>query len=148
MENTKEPAKIEIGPDTLKNLNTTRKWTMFLAVSGFIFLGLIITLGLITGTFLTAFNHGDKAPGFPDILVLAIFIGLALINFFPIFFLFRFSKHSSIAVSHLDSQEMHKAVKSLKRFFLYLGVLLIAVISIYVIGLIIAGTLPEFFKSL
>ena len=133
MDSNPEQRKIEIGQETLKHLNTLRKWTMFLAVSGFIFLGLIIVLGLITGTFLTAFNHSDKTPGLPDTLVLAGFIALALLIFFPVFFLFRFSKHTSNALTTLDRKEMHKAIKYLKRFFIYIGILLITGVAIYIL---------------
>jgi len=148
MDSIPEPGKIEIGQDTLKNLNTLRKWTMFLAVSGFIFLGLIIILGLITGTFLTFFNRSDKIPGLPDLLVIAIFIVVALINFFPVFFLFRFSKRTSVAVSSLDKRIMHAAIRDLKLFFIYLGVLLIVLLAVYLASLVLAGTSSAFFQGL
>ena len=148
MESNPEIRNIEIGQETLKHLNTLRKWTMFLAVSGFIFLGLIITLGLITGTFLTAFNNSDKTPGIPDILVYAAFSGLTLIIFFPILFLFRFSKHASTAVSTQDGKEIHIAIKYLKRYFIYIGVLLIVIISVYIASIIIAGTSAAFLQGL
>lgn len=148
MENSPESPKLEIGQETLKTLNITRKWTMFLAVLGFIFLGLMLTLGLITGTFLSAFSLSNKTPGIPDALLLAGFFGMAVIYFFPIFFLYRFSKHTSIAVTTLDSNELDKALKYLKRYFVYLGILLIGVITIYISGLIIAGTSIAFLKGL
>ena len=143
-----EIRKIEIEKETLNNLNTTRKWTMFLAISGFIFIGLIITLGFITGTFLSAFNLSDTTPGIPDFLMPAIFFVLAVIYFFPVFFLFRFSKHTSNAIATLNSQEFNKAFKYLKRYFVYLGILLIIVITCYIAGLILAGTLMAFLKGL
>ena len=148
MDSNPEPGKIEIGQDTLKNLDILRKWTMFLSVSGFIFLGLIIILGLITGTFLTFFNRSDKIPGLPDLLVIAIFIAVALINFFPVFFLFRFSKRTSLAVSTLDRRVMHRAIRDLKLFFVYLGVLLIVLLSAYLVSLVLAGTSSAFFQGL
>jgi hypothetical protein len=148
MENNREPSRIEIGEETLKQLDTLGKWTMFLSVSGFIFFGLIISLGLITGTFLTAFNDSDRTPEIPDVLMLAIFIGLALIIFFPIFFLFRFSNHISTAVSTLDRNEIHTAIKYLKHFFINIGVLLIAAISVYIATLILAGTSADFLQLL
>ena len=148
MENPQEPARLEIGQETLKHLNTLRKWTMFLAVSGFIFLGLVITLGLITSTFLTAFSNSDKMQGIPDALVYASFITVTLIIFFPILFLFRFSKHVSKAVSNLDGKEMHIAIKYLKRYFIYTGVLLIVFISVYIASLALAGTSAAFLQGL
>ena len=148
MENSPDPPKIVIGQETLNNLSTTRKWTMFIAVSGFIILGLIIALGLITGTFLSTFNHSDTTPGIPDLLLLAIVFAAAVIYFFPVFFLFRFSKHASNAVANLNSDELLKAFKYLKRYFVYLGILLIIVIACYISGLIMEGTAMEFLKGL
>ena len=148
MEDPQEPGRMEIGQETLKHLNILRRWTMFLAVSGFIFLGLIITLGLITGTFLAAFSNSDKMPGLPDALVYIAFITITLIIFFPILFLFRFSNHTSKAVLTLDSNEMHIAIKYLKRYFIYIGVLLIVILSVYIAGLILAGTSAAFLQAL
>ena len=148
MENPPDPPKIEIGQETLNNLSTTRRWRMFIAVSGFIILGLIIALGLITGTFLSTFNNSDTTPGIPDLLLLAIVLAAAVIYFFPVFFLFRFSKHASNAVADLNSEELLKAFKYLKRYFVYLGILLIIVIACYIAGLILEGTAMEFLKGL
>jgi hypothetical protein len=148
MDSNPEIRKIEIEQETLNNLNTTRKWTMFLAISGFIFIGLIITLGLVTGTFLSAFNLSDTTQGLPDFFLPAIFFALAIIYFFPVFFLFRFSMHTSNAIATLNSQEFHKAFKYLKRYFVYIGILLIIVISCYIAGLILAGTLMAFLRGL
>jgi hypothetical protein len=143
-----ETRKIEIGPDTLRYLNATRRWTMFIAVFGFIFLGLILMLGIITGTFLTAFSHSDKIPGVPDALLIGSFIGLALIVFFPILFLFRFSKYASNAVSTLDGRALHKAVKSLKLFFLFIGIILIMLISAYFAAILLFGISTSIFRGL
>jgi hypothetical protein len=146
--NTESPKRIEIGQETLNNLNTTRKWTMFLSISGFIFLGLIIALGFIAGTFLSVFNLNDSTLDIPDLLVVVIFFVLALVYFFPVLFLFRFSKHTSNAVATLNSQEFHKAFKYLKRYFIYIGILLIIVFTCYIAGLILAGTSMAFLKVL
>jgi hypothetical protein len=148
MNSNPEIRKIEIGPETLKNLNITGKWTMFLAVSGFIFIGLIITLGLLTGTFLSAFSQSDKTPGISDIMLLACFSAVVVIYFFPVFFLFRFSKHTSNAITALNSQELNKGIRYLKLYFVYIGILLIITIAVYLAGLIITGTSPAFLKGL
>jgi MFS family permease len=148
METSLENRKIEIGQETLNKLNTTRKWTMFLAIIGFIFLGLFIVIGVIAGTFLSAFNSGKTGLGIPESLMFVIFLVLAVICFFPILFLFRFSKHTANAVLTLDKQELHKAFKNLKSYFVYLGVLIIIVLTFYVVALIVAGTSMAFLKSL
>ena len=148
METTLENRKIEIEPETLNNLNTTRKWTMFLSIIGFIFLGLFIVIGIITGIFLSAFNSGVSNIGLPESLLVVIFIILILLYFFPVLFLFRFSKLMARAIQTLDKQILHKAFKNLKSFFVYIGVLLIIVFSLYIVTLIEAGTSMTFLKGL
>lgn len=148
METPLENRKIEIEHETLKHLNTTRKWAMFLAIIGFIILGLIIIIGLIAGTFLTAFNSGEKSLGIPESLMFVPILLLAVIYFFPVLFLFRFSKHTSHAVLTLDKMEFHKAIKNLKFCFVYIGVLIIIILSLYIIVLIVAGSSLAFLKGL
>jgi energy-coupling factor transporter transmembrane protein EcfT len=148
METPLENKKIEIEQETLKHLNTTRKWAMFLAIIGFIILGLIVIVGLIAGTFLTAFNSGGKDLGIPESLMFVPILLLAVIYFFPVLFLFRFSKHTSHAVHTLDKLEFHKAIKNLKSCFVYIGVLIIIILSLYIVVLVVAGSSMAFLKGL
>jgi hypothetical protein len=148
METNLEIRKIEIENETLKYLNTARKWAMFLAIIGFIFLGLIIVIGLIAGTFLTAFNSGEKSLGIPESLMFIPVLLVALLYFFPVLFLFRFSKHTSHAIQTLDKMEFHKAIKNLKSYFAYIGIMIIVVFTFYIAVLIIAGTSMAFIKGL
>jgi hypothetical protein len=148
METPPEIGKIEIDQKTLNNINATRKWTMFLAIIGFIFLGLFIVFGLIAGTFLSAFNTGETRLGFPESLLLLLFFLLAAVYFFPVLFLFRFSKHAANAVQNIDKQELLKAFRNLRFYFAYLGVLIILGLILYIALLITAGTSIPFLKGM
>ena len=148
MENNSEPGKIEIGQDTLKYLDTTRKWTMFFAIVGFIFLGLILIFGILAGTFLSVFKSSEMGSGIPQVLVFIIIIIMALLYYFPVMFLFRFSKHTANAVHTLNKEELHKAFRYLKSYFVYIGILLIVVLVIYFIGLVVAGASMAFLKGM
>ena len=148
METPSENRNIEIEQPTFRHLNTARKWAMFLAIIGFIFLGIMIVVGLIAGTFLKTFSSGDNSFGVSDTLILISIILLALIYFFPILFLFRFSKYTSRAIQNLDKLQFNKAIKNLKFFFAYIGILIIIVLSIYIVILIVAGSSVAFLKGL
>jgi hypothetical protein len=148
METPLENRKIEIEQETLNHLNTTRKWAMFLAIIGFIFLGLILIIGLLAGTFLTAFSSGGKGSGIPESLMFISVLLIAIVYFFPVLFLFRFSKHTSHAIHNLDKLELNKAIKNLKFYFAYLGVLIILIFLFYIVVLIIAGSSMAFLKGL
>ena len=54
---------------------------MFLAVVGFIVLGLMIFLGIITGAFLSAFKSEDVTLGIQENIIAVMFIVFLLIYF-------------------------------------------------------------------
>ncbi len=152
MENSLENKKIEVGQLSLAYLDTTRKWTMFFAILGFVVIGLLLVLGLVAGSFLTSFTskmsgmggmegmEGSSAAG--GIASIFIFIGIlifAVIYFFPLFYLFRFSRHTKNAVANLDAQELELGLKNLKSYWRYIGILTIIVLAFYLIVLIVAG---------
>jgi heme/copper-type cytochrome/quinol oxidase subunit 2 len=152
MENTLENKKIEIGQLSLGYLDTTRKWTMFFAILGFVVIGILLILGLVAGSFLTSFTSkmpgmggmegmegASAAGGIASIFVFIIILIFAVIYFFPLFYLFRFSRHTKNAVANLDAQELELGLKNLKSYWRYIGIFTIIVLAFYLIVLIIAG---------
>lgn len=148
METTSKDRKIEIGPEILNNLNSTRKWTMFLSVLGFIFLGLLIFAGLATSLFLTTFQTTEANLGIPESLMIIIFTVVAVIYFFPVFFLFRFSRNIRDAIQNLDKRKLEKGTRNLRLYFTYIGIMVIVVLSIYVVALLFAGASMSFLKGM
>jgi sterol desaturase/sphingolipid hydroxylase (fatty acid hydroxylase superfamily) len=109
---------------------------------------LLLVIGLIAGTFLSAFKTGNAGLGIPESMVLIIIFALSIVYFFPVFFLFRFSNHTANAVHSLNKEELRKAFRNLKLYFMYLGVLLIIIMIMYVAALIFTGTSLGFLKGL
>lgn len=144
MENTPEINKIEISRETLRNLNTIRKWAMFIAIIGYIFLGLIVVFGLTAGTFLSAFNSGENSLGISETLMFIIFSVLSVAYFFPIHFLFRFSKNAAQATRTLSSKELDKAFRNLRLHFVSIGIFIILIITVYILMLILTGASLSF----
>jgi hypothetical protein len=140
MEANTEKRSIEIDEITLRHLKSAGKWSMFIGIIGFILLGIIIVAGILAGTFLAAFNTGDTGTKLPDAVVMAIVLSIGVICLFHVFFLVRFSKHASNAVRLHDSNEFKKAVKSLKLYFVYIGILIIILLSGYLAALVISGS--------
>ena len=63
-------------------------------------------------------------------------------------FLLRFSKHIGKAVNNHDKKELSTALRNLKYFFVYLGVLILIIISLYLISIIFSEISMEIFKGL
>lgn len=147
MENTPEIKKIEIEEQSLKDLDKTRKWSMFLAILGFIGIGLMVIGSLIAVLFLSAFKT-ESALGVSESLFIIPLIAIAVLYFFPLLYLYRFSKHTGTAVKTLDRQEMQIAFKNLRRYYVFIGILVIVILVLYVIGIAVAGASLSFLKGM
>jgi hypothetical protein len=152
MENIQENRKIEIGQESLGYLDTTRKWSMFFAILGFIFLGIMLVIGIVAGSFMSAFTskmtgmegiqgmEGTKAAGgIASVLFFIYMLVFAVIYFFPLLYLFRFSRHTKKSVANLDANELQLGLKNLKSFWKYIGILMIICLAVFFLVLIIAG---------
>lgn len=146
MENNTEKRNLELDQESIKNLDATRKWTMFLAILGFIIVGFILITGLVAGTFFSVFKSDEVGLGIPESLMVILFIMVAAIYFLPVFFLFRFSRYTRMAIKTGGSKELVKGFRNLRTYFTYIGVLAIIVIAIYIAALLVAGTSVAFLK--
>ncbi len=148
MENTSEIRKIEIEQETINDLNTTRRWTMFLAILGFIGIGIMLIIGIVAGLFLSVFKTDANLSVLESGLAFFLILVITVIYFFPMLFLFRFSKHTSNAVKTFDKQELRKAFKNLRAYFVYTGILILVVLAAYVVIFAVAGASVAFLKDL
>lgn len=146
METSKENKKFEIGPEIIKHLNATRKWSRFLAILGFIVLGLLTILGLITSTFLSVFSIGESGRVIPEYIMILLFAVAVVMFFFPGLFLFRFSKYTSLAVKTSDTRSLLKAFRYMRLYFMSIGILIITIIAAYIATLIVSGSSVSFLK--
>lgn len=148
MEENTEKKTIEIDQETLNHLNAARKWCKLLIIFGVIVLVLLILVGLIMGTFLSAFNTGVAGIDIPEIITVIGFIILAIVCLIPFYYLSRFSKHTAVAVRTFEKLELNKAFKNLKFFFIYIGVLIIVSLIFYAGILILSGSSVAFLKDI
>jgi hypothetical protein len=152
MENNHDSRKIEIGPESLNHLNAIRKWAMFFAILGSIVLGIVLIIGLAFGTFMSAFTSGitgkeslqaivaSKSAGdFTGVIIIIAIILFAVIYLIPLRYLAKFSRHTAHAIAHLDAHELQLGFKNLKRYCIYMGILIITFISIYILAFVFFG---------
>lgn len=148
MESSTDIKRLELNPESIRHLNTTRKWTMFFAILGFIFLGMMIFAGIAAGAFLSIFNPGPEGADIPQWLFILIMAFFAILYFFPIFFLFRFSTHMRNALQEYSNEDLKKAFRNLRSYFAYLGILVIILLAFYFIALVVAGASVAFLKTI
>ena len=145
MEN--QSSEMKLNESAIAFLRESAKWCMFLAILGFIGIAFMVIMGLFMGTFLSSIsamgggmNNSPFAmmPG----LMAAFYIVIALLYFFPIYYLFKYAQNTKVALQTANSDLLADALGYLKSHHKFLGIMMIVMISLYI--LIIIGAVFMF----
>ncbi|MCB8964806.1 MAG: hypothetical protein H6536_07195 [Bacteroidales bacterium] len=133
MENQQETVttknSIEIGSEGLEHIAVTRKWTMFLSILGFVFIALMMFGAL------AVFSTGMGGFGYNAVFFI-VMLGFIVVYFFPIYYLFKFSDLSKIALADRDSGQMTEALNYLKKHYRYMGIFTIVFLALYLLFIV------------
>jgi hypothetical protein len=136
MENFIQSKPLELTSTSVGYLSETRKWTLFISILGFIFMGFCIIL--IPFILATSGVGGRRVSGLMTPLPIIL---MTVLYFFPIYYLLRFSINSKKAILESDGHLLEIAFKYLKLHYRFMGMLVIFGIVIYSIaGLAVAVT--------
>lgn len=137
--------EIRFTNESLQYIKESAKWGSFLAIMGFIFMGLMVLVGLFFGSIMGSVAGTPGLEGFDAVaggmggMMAIIYIVLALLYLYPTLKLFQFSKYSKLAIATNSSDMMTKALSSLKSMFKFMGIFTIVILSLYVLMFIFAG---------
>ena len=136
---------LEVTENSKKYLKTTASWTMFMAVLGFIYVAFLVLGGIITMTMGGFMASTDVMP-FPGLFsFMGVFYFLiAIVAVFPALFLLRFSQKTTKALINQDTLVMEDALKNMKAFWKFTGIMIIVMFALVIITIpilaIIIGT--------
>lgn len=116
-------------------LRETAKWAKFLAVIGFIFMGLMV-LGSFA-VFAFAGSIGSLMP-FPIGGIGFLYLVLAGVYFFPIYYLLQFANKAKHALASKSTQSLSESMKNMKSHYKFMGIFTIVMLALYPIGIIVA----------
>ncbi|QNF35299.1 hypothetical protein HUW51_22210 [Adhaeribacter swui] len=120
----------------------TAKWTQFLAIVGFIFIGLMVigafTFGSIMHSLTSNFPGAPSSvPGGSGAIMTIYLLFFAVLYFFPTLYLYQFSTKTKAALLYGEELNLAFAFSRLKSFFKFWGIFLIVILVFY--GLIFIG---------
>ena len=124
-------------------LKETAKWTKFLAILGFVGIGLMV-LGSLVMLFVPSslMSNGDFPFG-GKIFMMLLYLAFAVLYYFPISYLYQFSENTKKAIENNDNNAIRDAFEFLKSHYKFIGILTIILLAFYAIiifiGLIGAG---------
>lgn len=124
--------------DTAKAfLREIAKWTSFLSIMGFIMIGLFALIGIGMSAYMTGSNEFMGPGGMPGFLFGLIYFFMAILYFFPIYYLFKFSRNLKRALASVDNMALTDALRFLKSHYKFIGILTIILMAFYFIFFVI-----------
>lgn len=123
-------------------LAETARWGKFLAIVGFVGIGLLVLMGLFFGTFMSSMmgmGMGGAGMGLSPFIFTVYFLLIALIYLFPVLYLYRFSTKMQIALRSDNEAELTASFSNLKSLYKFMGILMAIFIGIYALIFVFAG---------
>ncbi len=112
-------------------LKETAKWTRFLAILGFIGIGLMVFGGLSMGVFGSMASSEFNALPFPSFVFTLIYLGVAALYYFPVSYLWKFSNKMREALAGNNEDDYTSAFENLKSHYKFIGILAAIVMGLY-----------------
>jgi len=122
-------------------LAQTGKWSRFLSIIGFIFIGLMALGGFFGAAIMQSMGSayaGEAMPAGMGIAFGLIYLVIAALYLYPTLALYRFSKLIRPALNNQDQQLFTEAMRHLRNVFKFMGVLTLVVLGIYALILVFA----------
>ena len=124
-------------------LKETAKWTKFLAILGFVGIGLMVLGSLVMLFAPSSFMFNGDFPFGGKIFMMLLYLAFAVLYYFPISYLYQFSENTKKAIVNNDNNAIRDAFEFLKSHYKFMGILTIILLAFYAImifiGLIGAG---------
>lgn len=122
-------------------LKETAKWAYLLSIVGFVGIGLMVLLAIFAGTLFSAM--GSSMPGMSGmgssigIGMTFLYLMLATLYFFPVYYLNKFAVNAKTAFRESDSEALTTSFEYLKSHYKFIGIMMLVIFSLY--GLMFAG---------
>jgi len=143
-QHSSELFSLQIDPFIKSNLLETARWAKFLAIVGMIVLVLLAIAYIVGFSFLNTVGGVDNSyyeNQFPLQMRIGMIIGsiiMIAIAFFPLLYLLQFSNRMKTAMAANDQEALATAFLNLKKYFRYIGILVIIALALYALIFVIA----------
>jgi hypothetical protein len=146
MENSElSERRMVLNEETRYYLSVSAAWGMFIAIVGYIGVVLMLLMG-VAMFFLNGFSNAVFQT-IPTYVLGVFYFLLGIIYYFPISYLYRFSKSIKSGLHSDGESELTEGFRNLKKMFKFIGVFTIVALSVY--ALVLVAVIPAliFFRA-
>ena len=134
MENEKQPENFEnqLTTAAVEFLQESAKWSKFMAIIGFIGIGLMVLVSLFMAIGFGAMGASTMPElPFPMSVFSIIYVLFAAIYFFPVYYLYQYATKTSAALHSKNKQLLTDGLENLKSHHKFLGIFTLILVSLY-----------------
>jgi len=124
----------------------TSKWAKFLAIMGYIGIGVMVLFSLLAVIGFSLLSHYANMP-FPMGLFGLMYLVIAGVYYFPVTFLYRFSVRMRKGLESRDVEAVTSGFENLKLLYKFKGILTIIVLALYLLALLVAVPLAIWMRQ-
>lgn len=138
MEQSNNLFELQVDHQGSSFLRETAKWAKFLAIVGFVIMGLFLLVIVFAGASLSALmssQYGGASSGF-GVMWMIMMVAFMLIYFFPTLYLYKFATKMQVALRNNDQETLNSSFENLKSCFKFMGILMIILLSFYALAFI------------
>jgi hypothetical protein len=122
---------LHINSTMIQYLSEIAKWAKFLSILGFISIGFLIILAIFIGSVLSSIS-AVMNNGMNSMIFSSIYLVMAIIYFFPVLSLYKFSNHTKNAITERNNTVLQEAFLNLKSHYKFIGISAIVFLALYV----------------
>jgi hypothetical protein len=133
--------ELQVDQTAMTYLRDAAKWARFLAIAGFVFCGLFVVFAIVVATvlanLLNTMGTGPATGGMGAAPISAVYIFIALLNFFPNLYLYNFAARMRLALQDNDQDQLNIAFRNIRGLFRFVGVLMIIGLGMFILFFLI-----------
>jgi len=126
-------------------LMETAKWGKFLAIVGYVVMGLLVLLAIVMMFAMSVVSQFAQSK-FPLWMLGLVYILLAGIYYIPVTYLYKFSVQMQKAIQMQNEGLLTSGFQNLKSLFKFMGIFTIVMLALYGLALLIAIPMAMLFK--
>jgi hypothetical protein len=134
MENEKQTENYEnqLTTAAVGFLQESAKWSKFMAIIGFVGIGLMVLVSLFMAIGFSAMSASTMPElPFPMSVFSILYVLFAAIYFFPVYYLYQYATKTSAALHSKNKQLLADGLENLKSHHKFLGIFTLIIVSLY-----------------
>ena len=126
---------LQITNESIYLLSNSAKWAKFLAIVNFVFIGLLVIIAIFAGSVISSMGGMYGAPVGGGLITITYLI-IALIAFFPTYFLLMFATNLQKAIAGNDTPTLTESFKFMNKYYLFVGVMTIIALALIALAIV------------